>query len=77
MEEDSVAGFKLAVEVLVTLQQVFLLFLVFKKTLKSKTISSNFKDMSVHQCPPNGPGVTVLLMLKLLEKLKINKFRVQ
>ena len=45
-----------------------------QKTLKSKTISSNFKDMTVHQCPPNGPGVTVLLMLKLLEKLKINKF---
>ena len=45
-----------------------------QKTIKSETISSKYKNIQIHQCPPNGPGVTVLLMMKLLEKLEINKF---
>ena len=45
-----------------------------QKTIKSKTISSKYKNIQIHQCPPNGPGVTVLIMMKLLEKLQINKF---
>ena len=45
-----------------------------QKTIKSETISSQYKNMQIHQCPPNGPGITVLLMMKLLEKLEINKF---
>ena len=42
-----------------------------QKTIKSKTIFSSYKDIDIHQCPPNGPGVTVLIMMKLLEKLKV------
>ena len=45
-----------------------------QKTIKSETISSEYKNIQIHQCPPNGPGITVLLMMKLLEKLEINKF---
>ena len=45
-----------------------------QKTIKSKTISSKYKNIQIHQCPPNGPGVTVLIMMKLLEKLQIDKF---
>ena len=37
-----------------------------QKTIKSKTIFSSYKDIKIHQCPPNGPGVTVLIMMKLL-----------
>ena len=46
-----------------------------QKTIKSKTIFSNYKNIEIHQCPPNGPGLTVLLMMKLLEKLKIENFK--
>jgi len=45
-----------------------------QKTIKSETLFSNYKDLNIHQCPPNGPGITVLLMLKLMEKLKINQY---
>jgi gamma-glutamyltranspeptidase/glutathione hydrolase len=45
-----------------------------QKTIKSETISSEYKNIQIHQCPPNGPGITVLLMMKLLEKLQIYKF---
>ena len=43
-------------------------------TIKSSTISSNYNDNKIHQCPPNGPGITVLIMMKLLEKLKIQNY---
>lgn len=46
-----------------------------QKTIKSKTIFSSYKDIKIHQCPPNGPGVTVLIMMKLLEKLKIENHK--
>ena len=31
-------------------------------------ISSDYKDIKIHQCPPNGPGITVLMMMGILEK---------
>ena len=43
-------------------------------TIKSPTISSNYNNNKIHQCPPNGPGITVLIMMKLLEKLKIQNY---
>tara|TARA_Y100000590_G_scaffold272890_1_gene306401 strand:- start:2950 stop:4536 length:1587 start_codon:yes stop_codon:yes gene_type:complete len=43
-----------------------------QQTIISKTIKSKFKDFYIHQCPPNGPGVTVLMMIKLLEKFNFN-----
>ena len=43
-------------------------------TIKSSTISSNYNDNKIHQCPPNGPGITVFIMMKLLEKLKIQNY---
>ena len=46
-----------------------------QKTIKSKTISSEYRDIDIHQCPPNGPGVTVLIMMKLLQKLKIENYK--
>ena len=46
-----------------------------QNTIKSKTIFSNYKNVDIHQCPPNGPGVTVLIMMKLLDKLKIENYK--
>ena len=45
-----------------------------QKTIKSETIFSKYNDIQIHQCPPNGPGITVLIMMKLLEKLEISKY---
>ena len=45
-----------------------------QKTIKSETIFSKYNDINIHQCPPNGPGITVLIMMKLLEKLEISKY---
>ena len=36
-------------------------------TIISDTLISNYKENLIHQCPPNGPGVIVHLMMKLLE----------
>lgn len=36
-------------------------------TIVSDTLISNYKENLIHQCPPNGPGVVVHLMMKLLE----------
>tara|TARA_B100001146_G_scaffold107310_1_gene94843 strand:- start:2624 stop:4207 length:1584 start_codon:yes stop_codon:yes gene_type:complete len=46
-----------------------------QKTIKSETISSKYNNIQIHQCPPNGPGIAVLIMMKLLEKLEINKYK--
>ena len=46
-----------------------------QKTIKSKTIASSYRDIDIHQCPPNGPGVTVLIMMKLLQKLNIDNYK--
>ena len=39
-----------------------------QNTIISDTLISNYKENYIHQCPPNGPGVIVHLMMKLLEK---------
>ena len=43
-----------------------------QNTIFSDTIISNYKDFKIHQCPPNGPGLVVHLMMKLLEKFNWN-----
>ena len=45
-----------------------------QKTIKSKTIFSPYKDTLLHQCPPNGPGITVLIMMKMMENYEIKNF---
>ena len=39
-----------------------------QNTIFSDTIISDYKNYNIHQCPPNGPGIVVHLMMKLLEK---------
>ena len=39
-----------------------------QNTIFSDTLISDYKDYNIHQCPPNGPGLTVHLMMKLLDK---------
>ena len=43
---------------------------LFQETLFSETISNLYKNLKIHQCPLNGPGVIVLLMMALHEKTK-------
>ena len=38
-----------------------------QNTIISDTLIANYKEHNVNQCPPNGPGVIVHLMMKLLE----------
>jgi len=40
-----------------------------QKTIFSETINNNYKGNYIHQCPPNGPGIIVLIMMALIEKL--------
>ena len=37
-------------------------------TIFSDSLSKNYKNIKIHQCPPNGPGITVLIMMAILEK---------
>ena len=37
-------------------------------TIISESISNRYKNNIIHQCPPNGPGITVLVMMAILEK---------
>ena len=39
-----------------------------QNTIFSETITSKYKNKNIHQCPPNGPGIVVNLMMKLLER---------
>ena len=39
-----------------------------QNTIFSETLISDYKNYNIHQCPPNGPGIVVHLMMKLLEK---------
>jgi gamma-glutamyltranspeptidase/glutathione hydrolase len=43
-----------------------------QNTIFSDTLISNYKDFKIHQCPPNGPGLVVHLMMKLLNKFNWN-----
>ena len=43
-----------------------------QNTIFSDTLTSDYKGFNIHQCPPNGPGIIVQLMMKLLEKFNWN-----
>ena len=45
-----------------------------QNTIFSDTLISNYKNFKIHQCPPNGPGLVVHLMMKLLNKFNWNNF---
>ena len=40
-------------------------------TIFSDSLSNNYKEIELHQCPPNGPGITVLIMMAILEKFNL------
>ena len=42
-------------------------------TVFSDSLNKTYRDISLHQCPPNGPGITVLMMMGLLEKFDFTK----
>ena len=37
-------------------------------------IGTRYKDLDVWQCPPNGPGITMLVMLNILSHFDLTKF---
>ena len=39
-----------------------------QNTIISESIHNSYKNNIIHQCPPNGPGITVLIMMAILEK---------
>ncbi len=45
-----------------------------QNTIFSSTISNLYKNYNIHQCPLNGPGIIVLLMMALNEKLNTSQF---
>ena len=45
-----------------------------QNTIFSSTISNFYKDFKIHQCPLNGPGIIVLLMMAINEKLNTSKY---
>lgn len=45
-----------------------------QNTIFSDTLISEYKKNNIHQCPPNGPGLIVHLMMKLLEKFNWNQY---
>ena len=44
-----------------------------QKTIMNDSIFSNFHNNIIHQCPPNGPGITVLIMMSILERFDFSK----
>lgn len=44
-----------------------------QNTIFSRTLSNKYKNIKIHQCPPNGPGITVLIMMAILEKFNFDK----
>ncbi|SVD95649.1 uncharacterized protein METZ01_LOCUS448503, partial [marine metagenome] len=42
-------------------------------TIFSDSLSNTYRNIRLHQCPPNGPGITVLMMMGLLEKFDFTK----
>jgi gamma-glutamyltranspeptidase/glutathione hydrolase len=54
-------------------------------TIFSDSLYNDYKGVKLHQCPPNGPGITVLMMMAILEKfnfqdinpLSIERFHLQ
>ncbi len=45
-----------------------------QETIFSDTISNDYKGLNIHQCPLNGPGIIVLLMMAINKKLNVNKY---
>ena len=45
-----------------------------QQTIFSPTISSFYKNNKIHQCPLNGPGIIVLLIMALNQKLETPKY---
>ena len=43
-------------------------------TIFSPTISNCYKNNIIHQCPLNGPGIIVLLMMAMNEKLNVSQY---
>ena len=39
-----------------------------QNTIFSESLSNSYRNNRIHQCPPNGPGITVLIMMAILEK---------
>src|SRR6516164_3667097 len=37
-------------------------------------IGTTYKDLDIWQCPPNGPGITMLVMLNILSHFDLTKF---
>ena len=46
-----------------------------QKTILSNSIICNYKKNIIHQCPPNGPGITVLIMMAILENFNFDKIK--
>ena len=54
-------------------------------TILSDSLNNDYKGVKLHQCPPNGPGITVLMMMAILEKfnfkdinpLSVERFHLQ
>ncbi len=44
-----------------------------QKTIITDSIFSSFHNNKIHQCPPNGPGITVLIMMSILERFDFSK----
>ncbi|PPR45353.1 MAG: putative gamma-glutamyltransferase YwrD [Alphaproteobacteria bacterium MarineAlpha5_Bin8] len=44
-----------------------------QNTLFTNTIFNEYKSNILHQCPPNSPGITVLIMMAILERFNINE----
>jgi len=38
----------------------------YQKTLFSKTITNSYRNLKIHQCPLNSPGLVVLMMMATL-----------
>ena len=45
-----------------------------QNTIFSPTITNKYNDLKIHQCPLNGPGIVVLLMMELNKKLQIKQY---
>ncbi len=45
-----------------------------QSTLFSPTISNLYRGLKIHQCPLNSPGLIVLMMMAMIEKLNIKKY---
>ncbi len=41
-------------------------------TIFSDSLNYNYKNLNLHQCPPNGPGITVLVMMGILENFNFS-----